>query len=140
MILIAAVAIGTVVYVFALRNSNKASGVEVTTPSGLRYTDTVIGTGPSPRPGQTVSVNYIGRLQSGLVFDSSEKQGTPTTDFALGVGMVIKGWDEGLMSMKVGGKRTLIVPPNLAYGQTGSPPLIPPNATLTFDVELRGIK
>lgn len=140
MILVAAVAIGIVVYVFALRNENTATGVQVTTPSGLKYVDTVVGTGASPKPGQTVSVNYVGKLQNGFVFDSSEKQGTPTTDFALGVGMVIKGWDEGLMTMKVGGKRTLIVPPNLGYGPAGSPPSIPPNATLTFDVELRGIK
>ena len=140
MILIAAVAISTVVYVLAFRNANTATGVEVTTPSGLKYTDTVIGTGASPKPGQTVSVNYVGKLQNGLVFDSSAKQGVPASDFPIGIGEVIKGWDEGLMTMKVGGKRTLVVPPNLGYGEAGRPPSIPPNATLTFDVELKAIK
>jgi peptidylprolyl isomerase len=86
-----------------------------------------------------ITVNYRGTLENGTQFDSSYDKGTPYT-FPLGVGRVIKGWDEGLMSMKVGGKRKLIIPSRLGYGPAGSPPNIPPNATLLFDVELLGIK
>jgi peptidylprolyl isomerase len=107
-------------------------------PSGLKYTDLRVGTGPSPQPGQTVTVNYVGKLQSGKQFESSYDRGQPA-DFAIGVGRVIKGWDEGLMTMKVGGKRKLVVPGKLGYPQ-GKPPDIPPNSTLVFEVELLGIK
>ncbi len=112
---------------------------EITTQSGLTYTDLVEGTGASPKRGDTVSVHYVGTLEGGKEFDSSYKRGEPS-DFQIGVGKVIKGWDEGLMTMKVGGKRRLVIPGKLGYGPQGRPPDIPPNATLLFDVELKGIK
>lgn len=142
--IIAAITVGALllaglVYLFARNRRSASSGNEVTTSSGLKYVDLVEGTGPSPQPGQTVTVHYTGTLQSGRKFDSSRDRGTPA-DFQLGRGRVIKGWDEGLMTMKVGGRRRLIIPPNLGYGPAGKPPDIPGNATLIFDVELLGIK
>lgn len=110
-----------------------------TTPSGLQYEDVVVGTGPSPTKGQTVSVHYTGTLTDGTKFDSSRDRGQPF-QFTIGVGQVIKGWDEGVMSMKVGGRRTLTIPASLGYGARGAGGVIPPNATLVFDVELLGVK
>jgi FKBP-type peptidyl-prolyl cis-trans isomerase FkpA len=113
-----------------------------TTPSGLQITDTQLGTGPEARKGQNVSVHYTGWLyndgQQGAKFDSSRDRGQPF-QFPLGAGRVIKGWDEGVAGMKVGGQRTLIIPPELGYGARGAGHVIPPNATLKFDVELLGV-
>ncbi len=133
------VAIAAGVYFFYFRGNSASNAATVTTPSGLKYIDEVVGTGASPKKGQKVTVHYTGRLQNGTKFDSSVDKGTPY-EFAIGMGTVIKGWDEGIMSMKVGGKRKLIIPPTLGYGAVGSPPAIPPNSTLNFDVELLGIR
>jgi FKBP-type peptidyl-prolyl cis-trans isomerase len=117
-----------------------ASGGNVTTTaSGLKYEDLVAGTGASPKAGQTCSVHYTGWLTNGSKFDSSRDRGQPFT-FPIGQGAVIKGWDEGVMGMKVGGKRKLMVPPALAYGADGFPPVIPPNSELVFEVELLGVQ
>jgi FKBP-type peptidyl-prolyl cis-trans isomerase FkpA len=111
---------------------------EITTASGLKYVDDAEGTGPTPQNGQMVSVNYTGMLESGKQFGASPP-GKPL-EFRLGMGDVIKGWDEGIASMKVGGKRKLIIPAKLGYGAAGRAPDIPGNATLIFDVELVSIK
>lgn len=110
-----------------------------TTASGLQYIDTKVGTGPSPKTGQSVTVHYTGTLKDGKKFDSSVDRNEPFT-FVIGIGQVIKGWDEGVSTMKVGGKRTLIIPSNLGYGERGAGNVIPPNSELHFDVELLGIK
>lgn len=110
----------------------------VTTPSGLRYEDIVGGTGASPEPGQEVTVHYTGTFEDGTKFDSSLDHGQPFK-FKIGEGRVIKGWDEGVMTMKVGGKRKLVIPPQLGYGVRGYGP-IPPNATLVFEVELLNVQ
>lgn len=107
----------------------------VTTASGLQYTDLVEGTGAMPKTGQRVTVHYTGTLEDGTQFDSSRDRGRPFT-FQIGVGQVIKGWDEGVGTMRVGGRRQLVIPPDLGYGSRGAGGVIPPNATLLFDVEL----
>lgn len=111
----------------------------VTTPSGLKYIDVVEGTGEMPQRGQTVTVHYTGTLENGRKFDSSRDRNQPF-EFPIGAGRVIKGWDEGLSTMKVGGQRRLIIPPELGYGSRGAGGVIPPNATLIFDVELLGVR
>jgi peptidylprolyl isomerase len=111
----------------------------ITTDSGLKYIDTVEGTGATPQTGQTVVVHYTGTLEDGTKFDSSRDRNQPFK-FPIGAGRVIRGWDEGLSTMKVGGQRRLIIPPELGYGSRGAGGVIPPNATLIFDVELLGIE
>ncbi len=113
------------------------------TPSGLQYEDTKVGTGASPQKGQTAVVHYTGWLwengAKGKKFDSSVDRGTPFS-FPVGMGRVIKGWDEGVATMKVGGQRVLLIPPDLGYGSRGAGAAIPPNATLIFEVELIEVK
>ncbi|HEX4042548.1 MAG TPA: FKBP-type peptidyl-prolyl cis-trans isomerase [Xanthobacteraceae bacterium] len=113
------------------------------TSDGLGIIDTKVGTGTTPKPGQTVVVHYTGWLydngKRGKKFDSSVDRGQPF-EFPLGKGQVIAGWDEGVASMKVGGERTLIIPPSLGYGSSGAGGVIPPNATLLFDVKLLAVK
>lgn len=124
---------------YLIMNRGGKGGPEITTASGLKYTDLVVGTGATPQKGQTVTVHYTGTLVNGKKFDSSYDHGRPA-DFRIGVGSVIPGWDEGLMTMKVGGKRKLTIPSALGYGPQGRPPDIPGNSTLIFDVELLGVK
>jgi peptidylprolyl isomerase len=109
-----------------------------TTESGLQYEDEQVGTGASPQKGKRVTVHYTGTLTNGKKFDSSRDRGQPF-QFTIGVGQVIKGWDEGVMSMKVGGRRKLTIPSALGYGARGAGGVIPPNADLIFDVELLGV-
>ena len=115
--------------------SKTTAAKTVTTASGLKYTDVKVGSGASPVKGKQVKVHYTGTLENGKKFDSSVDRNEPFS-FVIGVGQVIPGWDEGVMGMKVGGKRKLIIPSKLGYGAAGAGSVIPPNATLLFDVEL----
>jgi peptidylprolyl isomerase len=121
----------------------QAAGKTMTTPSGLQITDIKAGTGALPKSGQICVMHYTGWLYQngakGAKFDSSVDRGQPF-EFPIGTGRVIRGWDEGVADMKVGGKRTLIIPPDLGYGARGAGGVIPPNATLIFEVELLGVK
>ena len=121
----------------------QTTGKRMTTPSGLQIIDTVVGTGASPKTGQICVMHYTGWLYEngakGTKFDSSVDRGKPF-EFPIGTHRVIAGWDEGVATMKVGGKRTLIIPPELGYGERGAGGVIPPNATLMFDVELLDVK
>jgi peptidylprolyl isomerase len=112
---------------------------EITTPSGLKYTDLKVGKGMEAKQGDIVVVHYTGWLEDNTKFDSSKDRGTPF-EFRLGEGRVIKGWEEGVVGMKVGGKRKLVIPPELGYGETGVPGVIPSNAKLIFEIELLKIK
>lgn len=111
----------------------------VTLPDGLKYVDLAPGRGAMPKPGQKVTVTYVGTLQNGTKFDASADHGG-TFAFTIGEGQVIKGWDEGVATMRVGGRRRLIVPPQLGYGATGAGGVIPPNATLNFVIGLVGVE
>jgi len=134
--------VGLTVFIFAEEkkmSSNEAAGQVVTTESGLQYIDLVVGTGRQAELGDTATVHYTGWLADGRKFDSSVDRKEPFS-FRVGAGQVIKGWDEGVGTMKVGGKRKLTIPPQLGYGARGAGNVIPPNATLTFDVELLGLR
>ena len=119
--------------------AESGAGKVNTTPSGLKYIDEKVGTGASPTKGKKVTVHYTGTLTDGKKFDSSVDRGQPF-EFVIGIGQVIKGWDEGVLSMKVGGKRKLMIPANLGYGARGAGGVIPPNADLNFEVELLGVE
>ena len=118
----------------------KVTGQGTKTTDGLQYWDIKVGTGPTASAGQTVKVHYTGWLTNGKKFDSSVDRGEPFMVEPLGSAPVIKGWNEGIIGMKVGGKRQLRIPPDLAYGERGYPGAIPANATLIFDVELLGVR
>ena len=122
-----------------IKSNTMSEANAVTTASGLRYIELQEGTGATPQTGQTVEVHYIGTLENGTKFDSSRDRGKPFS-FKIGTGQVIKGWDEGLSTMKVGGRRQLIIPSELGYGARGAGGVIPPNSTLIFDVELISVK
>ncbi|MDP5018355.1 MAG: FKBP-type peptidyl-prolyl cis-trans isomerase [Dolichospermum sp.] len=123
----------------ASNTMSEANANVVTTPSGLKYVELVEGTGATPETGKTVVVHYTGTLEDGTKFDSSRDRGQPFS-FKIGVGQVIKGWDEGVMTMKIGGRRQLIIPEQLGYGARGAGGVIPPYSTLIFDVELLGVQ
>jgi len=118
----------------------KVTGAPTKTADGLEYWDIKVGTGATAQSGQKVKVHYTGWLTNGKKFDSSVDHGGEPFVFQLGAGQVIKGWDEGVAGMKVGGKRQLRIPPELGYGQRGYPPIIPSNSTLVFDVQLLGVE
>ena len=120
-------------------SANTQTKQDDNTMGGLQITDEKVGDGPQAQTGQTVTVNYVGTLTNGTKFDSSYDRNQPF-DFTLGAGQVIKGWDQGVVGMKVGGKRKLVIPPDLAYGSQSPSPQIPPNSTLVFEIELLAIK
>ena len=125
--------------IFLIAGCKAKAAEKVTTPSGLVYEDTKIGTGAPAKAGQFATVHYTGWLTDGKKFDSSRDRNTPL-NFPIGAGRVIKGWDEGIQGMKVGGIRKLTIPGNLGYGEQGAGSDIPPNATLIFEVELLGLQ
>ena len=141
--LIATATLATATFKAVYPATAQTQGNAMTTPSGLQIVDTTVGTGASPRTGQTCVMHYTGWLseggKKGKKFDSSVDRGQPF-EFPIGMKRVIAGWDEGVATMKVGGKRTLIIPPDLGYGARGAGGVIPPNATLIFDVELLGVR
>ena len=140
--IIVAIVIGILIVIYKTTDTTQDKKVNqqmITTESGFQYNDVTIGEGEMPKKGQKVIVHYTGTLDDGQKFDSSHDRGQPFK-FTLGGGQVIKGWDEGLLTMKVGGKRTLIIPANLAYGSRAVGEVIPANATLHFDVELLDIE
>ncbi|MBV8199983.1 MAG: FKBP-type peptidyl-prolyl cis-trans isomerase [Acidobacteria bacterium] len=122
----------------AMEPGKETGGKEIVTPSGLKYTDLKVGAGAEAKAGDAVQVHYTGWLVDGTKFDSSRDSNRPFR-FKLGAGQVIKGWDEGVAGMKVGGKRKLTIPPELGYGRQGAGSVIPPGATLIFEVELLGV-
>jgi peptidylprolyl isomerase len=140
---LAVIGAGAVFGTLAKKATAQPARKPMTTASGLQIIDTTVGTGASPKKGQICVMHYTGWLYEngakGAKFDSSVDRGQPF-EFPIGVGRVIAGWDEGVASMKVGGKRTLIIPAKLGYGERGAGGVIPPNATLMFDVELLGLK
>lgn len=143
LLLLAAVSIPACAQKEAKNGSEKGTEAQITagavkTASGLSYTELVKGTGAAPVSGKTVTVHYTGTLENGKKFDSSVDRGQPFV-FRIGAGEVIPGWDEGIISMRVGGKRKLVIPPQLGYGASGAGGVIPPNATLIFDVELLAV-
>ena len=141
--IVLAAALGGIVAVGTSTASKAQAAKTMTTASGLQITDSKVGTGATPKPGQTCVMHYTGWLYQngakGKKFDSSVDRGEPF-EFPIGQKRVIAGWDEGVATMKVGGKRTLIIPPALGYGARGAGDAIPPNATLIFEVELLGVK
>jgi len=143
-VIVAVLVIAAVAFFIIQGITGKEEAIEtspdmVTTASGLQYQDLVIGQGEEAMVGDTVSVHYTGWLEDGTKFDSSVDRGQPF-EFTLGLGKVIQGWDEGVAGMKEGGKRKLVIPPDLGYGSSGAGGVIPPNATLIFEVELLEIK
>lgn len=129
----------TILFVMPVHATETKVKKMMTTDSGLKYVDVLVGKGASPTKGKQVKVHYTGTLENGTKFDSSVDRKEPF-GFIIGVGQVIKGWDEGVMSMKVGGKRKLVIPANLGYGARGAGGVIPANATLLFDVELLDVQ
>jgi FKBP-type peptidyl-prolyl cis-trans isomerase len=150
-ILVSVAVIGAIIGLVASRNNSSAKATASPSPSvaakasssssdKLQVTDNVVGTGAEAVTGKTVNVSYTGTLANGTVFDSTAKDGGKPFSFTLGQGQVIKGWDQGVVGMKVGGTRTLVIPPDLAYGSQGAGSTIPPNATLTFKIQLLSVQ